>query len=180
MRISGAFFSIQNYTGHSTFFQFILLSYLSSKIWEIFLNYGCIKYDRKTMYLIDAEIKTLWPFPSQGYRNTTRRQFTFYHSVPTSFRYSTDWLRKDERLSSPCSHSVALNQGPLDWKTSTLTTSSLLHELKTFKKLRAFKKLNKCLIKWDFDSCLLWELPKKIYVNVFLIYSYQKVKSKSF
>ena len=36
---------------------------------------------------------------SQGYRATMRKQFTFYHSVLRSSWYSTDQLRKDERLS---------------------------------------------------------------------------------
>ena len=40
--------------------------------------------------------KTLWPLfmdgvqLSQGYKATKRKQFTFYHSVPRSFWYSTD------------------------------------------------------------------------------------------
>ena len=51
--------------------------------------------------------KTLWPLfmdavqLSQGYRATTRRQFTFYHLVPRSFWYSFDRPLKDERLSQP-------------------------------------------------------------------------------
>ena len=51
-----------------------------------------------------------------------------------------------------------------------LTTRSLLPELMTFKKLRAFKKLKKCLIKWDFDSFLLWDLPKKGMLCIFNIF----------
>ena len=131
------------------------------------------------MYLIHNEIKTLWPLVSQGYRATTRRKSTFYDSVPRIYKYSTDQPRKDERLSWPCSHPAVLNQGPLDWESSTLTTRSLLHESRTFKKLRAVKKLNIYLIKWNFDSFLLWEL-QKMHVNVFLTDSYQVVKSKSF
>ena len=53
---------------------------------------------------------------------TSRRQFTFYHSVPRNFWYSFYRPQKDERLSRPWSHPVVLNMGPLDWKSSTLTT----------------------------------------------------------
>ena len=44
---------------------------------------------------------------------TSRRQFTFYHSVPRNFWYSFNRPRKDERLSRPCSHPKVLNTGPL-------------------------------------------------------------------
>ena len=55
-------------------------------------------------------------------RTTSRRQFTFYHSVPRSCSYSFHWPRKDETLSRPCW--VVLNTGTLDWESSVLTTSS--------------------------------------------------------
>ena len=51
---------------------------------------------------------------------TSRRQFTFYHSVPRNSWYSFYRPRKDERLSRPWSHPVVLNTGPLDWKSSAL------------------------------------------------------------
>ena len=57
---------------------------------------------------------------------TSRRQFTFYHSVPRKSWYSLYRPRKDERLSRPWSHPVALNTGPLDWESSALTTKPLL------------------------------------------------------
>ena len=60
--------------------------------------------------------------PSQGYRATTRRQFTFYHSVPRSSWYSFNLPWKDERLSWPQSHPVVLNPGSLDCKPSALIT----------------------------------------------------------
>ena len=59
---------------------------------------------------------------------TSRRQFTFYHSVPRNSWYSFYRPWKDERLSRPWSHPVALNTGPLDWESSTLTTWPLLHK----------------------------------------------------
>ena len=65
----------------------------------------------------------------QGYTATSRRQFTFYHSVPRNFWYSFYRPRKDERLGQPWSHPVVLNTGPLDWQSSTLITRSLLHKL---------------------------------------------------
>ena len=58
---------------------------------------------------------------------TSRRQFTFYNSVPRNSWYSFYRPRKDERLGRPWSHPVVLNTGPLDWESSTLTTWPLLH-----------------------------------------------------
>ena len=60
------------------------------------------------------------PLP-KVYRATTRRQFTFYHSVPRNSWYPFDQPRKDERLTQPWSHTVALNTVPLGWESSTLT-----------------------------------------------------------
>ena len=56
---------------------------------------------------------------------TSRRQFTFYHSVPRNSWYSFYQPRKDERLSRPWSHPVVLNRGPLDRQSSTLTAQSI-------------------------------------------------------
>ena len=53
---------------------------------------------------------------------TSRRQFTFYHSVLRNSWYSFYRPEKDERLSQPWSHPVVLNTGPLDWESSALTT----------------------------------------------------------
>ena len=58
---------------------------------------------------------------------TSRRQFTFYHSVPRNSWYSFYRPQKDERLSRPWSHPVVLSTGPLDWQSSALTTRPLLH-----------------------------------------------------
>ena len=58
---------------------------------------------------------------------TSRRLFTFYHSVPRNSWYSFYWPRKDERLSRPWSHPVVLNTGPLDWQSIVLTTWPFLH-----------------------------------------------------
>ena len=57
---------------------------------------------------------------------TSRRQFTFYHSVLRNSWYSFYRPRKDERLSRPWSHPVVLITGPLDWESSALTTRPLL------------------------------------------------------
>ena len=56
---------------------------------------------------------------------TSRRQLTFYHSVPRNSWYSFYRPRKDERLSRPWSHPVVLNTGLLDWESSILTTRPL-------------------------------------------------------
>ena len=53
---------------------------------------------------------------------TSRRQFTFYHSVPRNSWYSFYRPQKDERLSRPWSHPVVLNTGLLDWESSALNT----------------------------------------------------------
>ena len=53
---------------------------------------------------------------------TSRRQFTFYHSLPRNSWYSFYRPRKDEGLSRPWSHPVVLSTGPLDWEFSILTT----------------------------------------------------------
>ena len=72
--------------------------------------------------------QTLWPIlmggvqPSQGYRATTWRRFTFKHSVPMSSWYSFDRPRKDERLSWLWIHPGVLSRKPLDWESSALTT----------------------------------------------------------
>ena len=66
--------------------------------------------------------KTLWPLfmdgvqSHQGYRATTRRQFTFYHSIPRNSWHSFNRPWIDERLSQSWSYPVVvLNMGPLDW-----------------------------------------------------------------
>ena len=58
---------------------------------------------------------------------TSRRQFTFYHSVPRNSWYSFYRPRKDERLSPPWSHPLVLDTGLLNWQSSVLTTRPLLH-----------------------------------------------------
>lgn len=53
-------------------------------------------------------------------------EITFFLHVPRSYWYSFDSSQKDERLSWPWSHTMALNPEALDWKTNTLTIRSLL------------------------------------------------------
>ena len=50
----------------------------------------------------------------QGYKATTRRQFTLSYSVPRSSWHSFNRPRKDESLSWPWGHRAVLNSGPLD------------------------------------------------------------------
>ena len=64
---------------------------------------------------------------SQSYRATSRRQFTFYSSVPNISQYSFNRLWEDERLSQPWSHPVVLNLGPQDWELSAINNMPLLH-----------------------------------------------------
>ena len=72
---------------------------------------------------------------------TSRRQFAFYHSVPTNSWYSFYRPRKNERLSQPWSYLVVLNAGPLDWESSALTTGPLLHCFNTIDFLAYFVSL---------------------------------------
>ena len=60
---------------------------------------------------------------------TSRRQFSFYHSVPRNSWYSFYRPRKDERLSRPWSHPVVLITGPLDWESTTRPFPFLLEIL---------------------------------------------------
>ena len=59
----------------------------------------------KKQIILYEKLKTVWPLfisavqLSQGYRGTTRRQFTFYHSLPRIYWYSFDQHQKDERPS---------------------------------------------------------------------------------
>ena len=54
------------------------------------------------------------------------RQFTFYNLVERNSWYLFHRSRKGERLRRPWSHPVILIMGPLNWESSTLTTSPLL------------------------------------------------------
>ena len=79
-------------------------------------------------FLIDIYIYFMASFLWMGFNclkatATLRKQFTFYYSVPRNSWYSFYRRRKDERLSQPWNHPVVLNMGPLDWESSTLTTS---------------------------------------------------------
>ena len=72
---------------------------------------------KKTLYK-----KTIWSVlldGVQGWRATTRRQFTFYLcKFSETPWYSFDRRQKDEGLSRPWSRPVVLNTGPLDWESS--------------------------------------------------------------
>ena len=76
--------------------------------------------------------KTLWPLFMDGVQlkstAISRRQFTFYHSVPRNSWYSFYRPRKDEGLSRPWSHPVVLDTGLLDWESSALATRPLLQK----------------------------------------------------
>ena len=86
-------------------------------LWPIF----CIDINTYTFKLYGPFL--LWMgFNCLKATATSRRQFTFYHSVPRNSWYSFYRPRKDERLSRPWSHPVVLITGPLDWESSALTT----------------------------------------------------------
>ena len=87
---------------------------------------------------ISSYIKLYGPFLWMGFNclkatATSRRQFTFYHSVPRNSWYSFYRPRKDERLSRFWTHPVVFNTEPLDWESSALIgapSSSKKHILK--------------------------------------------------
>ena len=107
-----------------------------SKIWGFLFNSNI--YNAKSIRLPFLRFQKKiygWMDPlmdgdqlSQGYRATTRRQFTFYHSTPRSFWYSINRPWKDERLNWPWSQSVVLNPGALYSECSVLTTTLLFHD----------------------------------------------------
>ena len=102
---------------------------------------------------IIKNLKLYGPFLWMGFNclkatATSRRQFTFYHSVPRNYWYSFYQPRKDERLSRPWGHPVVLNKGPLDWESSALTTRPLLRKNIWFMHIinMHFKTLRKTVI----------------------------------
>ena len=75
---------------------------------------------------------------SHGYRATTRRQSTFYHSVKRVTWYSLNRPQKNERLSWPWSPPAVLNPRLMDRASSVLTTSPLL-QLSKLKRINVFR-----------------------------------------
>ena len=62
------------------------------------------KHSRLVLQKKPSLTKTLWPLfmdGIQGYRATTRRQFTFYHQVSRSTWYLFHPSQKVEKLSQP-------------------------------------------------------------------------------
>ena len=91
---------------------------------------------------------------------TSRRQFTFYHSVPRNSWYSfyRPWI--DERLSRPWSHQVVLNTGLLDWESSALTT----------RRIKAYK-ISFCFYYSGVPNMvLLWEINMMTYDDVLYLF----------
>ena len=126
---------------------------------------------------------------SQDYTATTRRQFTFHHSVPRSSSYPFNRPLKDGRLTWPWSHPAILNSGPLDWECSALTTRPLLkiylyHSLwfyfpllnNVFSKIFSFfPKLFSCFIShwtphWCITTMTVWlhQKPSKLQQTIVL------------
>ena len=85
-------------------------------------------------------------------------------------------LRKDKRLSQPCSHSVVLNTEPLDWEYSTLTTRPLLHKSHCSFNMEKRKLVMKYLLKIKMHAiaCLIGSrhvinrLPVNFYIARFV------------
>ena len=113
------------------------------------------------------------PFYGWSSTATSRRQFTFYHSVPRNSWYSFYWPWKDEMLSQPWSHLVILNMRPLDWESSTLTTRPLLlkvrgHVHKYEASLRTLKNWEKY---WFCYKVIIFNVTVlKISENMYIIY----------
>ena len=85
----------------------------------------------------------------QGYRATTRRQFTFYHSIPRNSWHSFNRPWIDERLSQSWSYPVVvLNMGPLDWP--LLLDTYYWHLLSGKMKWWKWKKEKTSINSWSF------------------------------
>ena len=100
--------------------------YVENKNKSKLLSFNCFYTEYKNYHIWKKNFMA--PFLWMGFNYlkataTSRRHFTFYHSVQGNSSYSFYWPRKDERLSRPWSHPVILNTGPLDWESSTLSTS---------------------------------------------------------
>ena len=81
---------------------------------------------------------------SHCYRDTTMRQFTFYHYVNRGSGYSFYRPQKDERLTRPWGLPVVLNPGPLDWESSAPTTRPLFLNMK--KNQRTYERQQTCCL----------------------------------
>ena len=96
-----------------------------------FINWRHSKIVRRQSTLLKKS-KTLRPLfmdgvqLPQGQRHFEEAVY-FFPLSPQKFLVLT-LPRKDERLSRPCSHPVVLNTRPMDWESSTLITTSLLHK----------------------------------------------------
>ena len=98
--------------------------WLKAKPLAIFTKYSVFwtrLYEDKTLKKLYDPFGINW----NKARATSRRQFTFYHSVPRSSRYTIDRPRKSERLGWPWSYPVVLKPGTLDWESSALTTRAI-------------------------------------------------------
>ena len=102
-------------------FWWIILIFLSSYFLVGHVQFKLFTFFKKTLQSLFMNGVQL----PQDYKATTKRQFTFYHSVPRTSWHSFSQPQKDERLSSSWSHSAVLNLGPLNWESRTLTTRPL-------------------------------------------------------
>ena len=125
------------------------------------------------MLLLDKK-KLYGPFLWIGFNclkatATSRRQFTFYHSVPRNSWYSFYRPWKNERLSRPWSHPVVLNTGLLDWESSAFTTTTLLHkdQVKFPQYSYLWQITSNCQRKIDVILCFRFSLFPQISFSLF-------------
>ena len=129
------------FRGCSIFYLFIYFKFYGPFLW---IGFNCLKA-----------------------RATSRKQFTFYYKVPRISWYSFCWPRKDEKLSRPWNHLVALNTGPLDWESSALTTRPLLRSKYSKFKRVSGKNSQLCpfirifcpLLLYRTHALILWNKP---------------------
>ena len=122
-------------------FFYYLLFYIRPKKPYLFPEVQVVK--KSSPRWLQIKKKLYGPFLRIGFSclkatATSRRQFTFYHSIPRNSWYSFYRPWKDERLSRPWSHPMVLNTGPMDWESSPLTTRLLLLELLLFNQFNWF------------------------------------------
>ena len=103
---------------------------------------------------IKLYFKTLWPLFMDGFQlpQSCSHFKEAVYFLPLSSQkflvYSFYRPRKDEKLSRPWSHTVVLNTGPLDWKSSTLTTRVLLPLLRKWLTSKKNMELNRTIVKY--------------------------------
>ena len=152
------------------------LSYSFSKKWEILLKRACVKQVRKTMSLVHDEIKKKFMAPSFSRLQSLYNKTVYF--LPLSLQ---EFLVLNWPTSEGWKAELTLEPpGSFEPGTPGLGIQCLNHQVIALWIERAFNKLNMCLISGILTNLCCGSDRYTVYVNVFLLYSYQMVKSKSY